>query len=371
MKKVLLVNKYFYPDIGGVETVVAQHADFIKNDSSVIVLCVHKHLRLKTVRENINNVNVIRCSSFGTFFSMPISISFIFYYLFYASRSDVVVHHAPFPLCDFANYFLPRIFIKKLIIFWHSDIIKQKKLKRIINIFVRRTCNKADLIVTTSERLLEFSKDLKPYANKVKVIPLSVDLKNIQHSLNSRTPSKVWDFIFLGRLCYYKGVDIILQAIELLNKQNIYPRILFVGSGDLSQKVTDFIHYAENGNNLSYIDYHVSEIDKYNFISSSRCFLFPSVATSEAFGITQLEAMSLSVPVINTNLNSGVPTVSIHNVTGLTVTPGDAEDLALAMKAIYFDEELTKTFSINARIRVAQYYDDEVISKKIKETLLS
>lgn len=42
MKKILLVNKYYHPDIGGVETVVQQHAQLLKYEYSVTVLCISK-----------------------------------------------------------------------------------------------------------------------------------------------------------------------------------------------------------------------------------------------------------------------------------------------------------------------------------------
>ena len=78
---ILFVNKFYSPVIGGVETVVRQYAEYFAGKKyQVTVLAVSDGFSLFTRQKKVKNINVIYCASFGTFFSMPLSISFFFKY---------------------------------------------------------------------------------------------------------------------------------------------------------------------------------------------------------------------------------------------------------------------------------------------------
>ena len=84
--------------------------------------------------------------------------------------------------------------------------------------------------------------------------------------------------------------------------------------------------------------------------------VLPSIIKSEAFGLVQLEAMVFEKPVINTNLPSGVPYVSINKETGLTVEPGSVKQLTKAMQWLVDHEEERKIMGKKGRIRAKKYF---------------
>jgi glycosyltransferase involved in cell wall biosynthesis len=60
---------------------------------------------------------------------------------------------------------------------------------------------------------------------------------------------------------------------------------------------------------------------------------FPSNERSEGFGLVQVEAMACGCPVVNANIpHSGVPWVSCHDATGLTVSVNDPVAFAAAAR---------------------------------------
>ncbi|MDE6774983.1 MAG: glycosyltransferase, partial [Ruminococcus sp.] len=94
-------------------------------------------------------------------------------------------------------------------------------------------------------------------------------------------------------------------------------------------------------------------------------FVLPSTAKSEAFGIVQLEAMVYGKPVVNTSLPSGVPYVSIHGETGLTVPSADSDALAESLNLLASDGRLREKLGKNAAERTAEYFNEKDVIQKL------
>ena len=367
--KILQVNKLYAPDIGGVETVCQQYSELYAKEHDVTVLCINKNFKFFGDVTYNNGVKIIRCGSLGMFLSMPISFTFMFHFLVQFIKCDLAFIHLPFPLADLSWMFSS--FIKrKVYIVWHSDIVKQGMFKKLLGPILRLTVKNADKVLVTSPLMLEFSDSLGEVKDKCAVIPLSIDSKNI-HQLANREVGipELYDNneiegLFFGRLCYYKGINVLLDSLVEGHKKGFSPRVVIAGRGEYSSLVSDIIE-KHNLENVIFINRFLSEEEKYTLLKMAKCFLFPSIEVSEAFGITQLEAMCLGTPVINTHLASGVPWVSQHNKTGLTVEPKNVSEFLAAFEKLSQDDALRHQLGENAIQRVATEFDDTVIFKKL------
>jgi rhamnosyl/mannosyltransferase len=99
-------------------------------------------------------------------------------------------------------------------------------------------------------------------------------------------------------------------------------------------------------------------------------FVLPSVNRAECFGLVQLEAMVYGKPVINTSLPTAVPEVSLHGETGLTVEPGNVDQLAEAMNTLINDKDMREKYGAKARERCEQTFSLSKMQEKLYASYL-
>lgn len=362
--RILEVNKFYPPHIGGIETIVAQHAEYLsaRPDVELKVLVCQEHG--KEITEQQADFEIIRCGSLGVFRSCPVSFAFFRKFFELAKWADVIEFHTPFPLGDLACL-LSRCQCR-VVISWHSDVIRQKYLLKFYQPILKKFLQRADCILTATEGHIQSSAFLPEFKNKCRVIPYPV--KTADYEAISCQPilsSKLYSqehikLLFVGRLVYYKGVDILLKAFRYVHNCELF----LCGTGVLEPELRIL---AEN------LDVHflgkLSDVDLKSAFADCDIFILPSVENAEAFGIVQQEAMIYGKPVINTSLPTGVPYVSIHEITGLTVKPGDIQALAGAIQKLADSPELRKIYGKNARKRVYDLYESDSVMQEVYKIL--
>ena len=82
-------------------------------------------------------------------------------------------------------------------------------------------------------------------------------------------------------------------------------------------------------------------------LARARALVLPSVDASETFGLVQLEAMAAGVPVIASDLATGVREVGEPGRTCLLVPPGEAQALAEAMGSLHLARAFRARLTMN------------------------
>lgn len=358
--KILQINKLYYPVVGGIEKIIQQLAEGLNEKTEMKVLVCSK--KGKGGAEQIKGVEINRASSLGIFFSMPISFSFIFMLRKMAKDRDVLIFHMPFPLGDFAG--LLSGFKGKIVVWWHSDVVKQQKIMMLYEPIMRKFLQRADMIIVATQGHIEGSKYLKEYREKCVVVPYGVDGKILENSkkyCSDYNSSREIVFLFVGRFVHYKGCSVLLEAFSKV-KQG---KLILAGDGVLRQEL---MKQAESLEISEVVEFVINPSDERVMELYRECdvFVLPSIQRSEAFGLVQAEAMAYGKPVINTRLESGVPYVSIHGETGLTVEAGNAKKLAEAMVYMIENPEIRANMGRAARKRAYEVFTEE---KMIEDTL--
>ncbi len=364
---VLQVSQFYPPHTGGIERVVQQLSEgLVGRGHDVSVLsAVPRGTGQRGCR---NGVRVHRAGSLGKLLSVPVAPTLPYHVRRLVRTHDVVHYHLPHPLAAVSHLAVaPRD--ATVVVTYHSDIVRQATVARAYRPFLERFLDRADRILATSPALVEHSQVLPRYEDKCEVVPLAVDLDEYpdpdersdsdEGGPASATSSPTLDMaddepvlLFAGRLIYYKGLEYLLEAMA-----DVDATLLIAGDGDRRETLEARAESYGVAETVQFLGY-VSDERLHHLYDQADLFVLPSSAPSEAFGIVQLEAMAHGTPVVNTDLPSGVPWVSEHDKTGLTVPPHDSAALADAINELLSDADRRRRYGRNARLRVENRFSE-------------
>jgi glycosyltransferase involved in cell wall biosynthesis len=359
---VLHVGKYYAPYRGGIETVVEQLCRGLAGRGLSVTALVSNDGQ-STVDEQIDGVRVLRLGRTAELNSQPLNLRLV--PELRRMHFDVLHFHTPNPVGALALLAARRP--EPIVVTHHSDIVRQRLLGGVATAVQAALYRRAAALVAATPKHIEYSRVLRRFESKTRVIHFPIEASPYVHA-----PSH-WDeqlppawrneplVLFVGRLVYYKGVDVLLEALRLTARA----RLAIVGIGPLATRLVE--HAARLGvtDRVAFLG-AVSADRLRAMYKCARFLVLPSVAPSEAFGMVQLEAMAAGRPVIATDLRSGVPYVNQHGITGLIVPPRDPRALGAAMTALIEDESHAEALGLAAQRRVLAEFDvDKVVDAHI------
>ncbi len=353
--KILQFGKFYPPHIGGIEKVMFNITESL-NDRGVPcdVLCSNRAGSYAEERDR--GYMVMRTRTFGILSSVSITPQIISKLKDVQDDYDIIHVHFPDPMAGLALMLCrPRA---RIVIHWHSDIIRQKTLLQIYKPLQTWVLKRADAIVVTSPHYLEGSTDLAPYKAKCHVVPIGVETSGMSVSQEKvaeiRERFKGKRIVFsMGRFTPYKGYQYLVEAARYFDDNYV---ILIAGAGALGGELSDQIRRSgleDRVHLLGPIKYE----DVGSYYEASDIYCLSSVSRNEAFGIVQVEAMLFRKPVVSTNIRgSGVLYANIDGETGLVVEPGDPQALAGAISRICSDPELYERLAAGGLKRASEVF---------------
>jgi len=358
MADVLVLGKYYPPFSGGIEVNTRDVSEGLAADHSVTVICFNHE---KGGRDDvINAVKVRRFGCLANVKSQPISIALFFAIL--RAKADIIHFHAPNFVSNAALWLKLCVLgsKSKLIVTHHTDIFGRKVLKTVLMPLYRAILKRSECVIVTSRNLIDISEDLIPGLNYA-VVPLGVTPEVFNGGEAPESGLTVDKPIgFLGRHARYKGLGVLLHAIAGLPGV----RAKIAGDGPYRHEAEALAVELKVEDRVDFVGDIRKIDDKMAFYRSIGIFVFPSTEVTETFGISQVEAMLMGVPVVASNLPTGVTDVAIDNETALLITPGQADELKAAVIRLREDAALRERLALSARAHVLKNFTNAIVVSK-------
>lgn len=342
-----IVSAYFYPKIGGLETIAYTTAKMLHQSGNYNVSIITSNYSGKgQKKEVIDGMNVYRLPILFTLSNSPINP--LWYFMIckiYKLENTQIVHtHSPVPfMADIAvrvakNNKIP------VVCTYHSGSMKKGSLlyDPIIyvyeNYFLRNLFRLADVVVTVHQAFM--LKNYSEFKNKTKFIPTGVDLDRFKKTeINKETKT----VSFIGRIelsSKWKGIEQLILAMKLVVQKVPEAKLKIVGGGDALEFYQNMIinNKLENSIILTGPKFKDELVHIYN---ESRAIILPSTSDSEAFSVVLVEAMASGRPIIGTNIG-GTPQVIRNEENGLLVESMDINMLADAIIKLLQNIDLAK-----------------------------
>jgi rhamnosyl/mannosyltransferase len=259
-------------------------------------------------------------------------------------KPDLVHFNAPnfwaAAMLSLINYDAP------LVITHHADVYGRPILRRIVMPLYRRLTRQARCVVVNSLTNAHNSRDLPRGAGPVIEIPWGVDPRPFdigEHRRSEFAAERRHRFGnspvigFVGRFVRYKGLSILIEALKQLEGVHA----LLIGDGPLRSQIDEQVKSSNLADRVHFLG-NIDDATKIRELAMMDLLVLPSIDTTEAFGLAQVEAQLMGLPVVASRLQTGVIDVTIDNITGLLVPPGDPIALADAISCLIRDRALAQ-----------------------------
>jgi glycosyltransferase involved in cell wall biosynthesis len=352
--KILIGLTYYRPHTSGL-TIYAERLAraFVKRGHRVTVMTSQYNKSLPN-EELMDGVQVVRVPVMMRISKGVIAPTFGLVATRLVWQHDVVQLHLP--QFDAPGVALrARLFGKPVILTYHCDLILPPGLlNRVANLVVQFQNNIAALLanhlVTYTQDYADHSPYLSRYNHKLTALLPPVVLPPAEPGANDEFAGTFQTRIrrpvigMVTRFAAEKGVEILIDALPAILNEFPHSQVLFagqykevMGEQEYSNRLMPRIKKFENQGCWKFLG-NLSQMQLSAFYSNIDVLVVPSLNSTEAFGLVQVEAMLNNVPCVASDLPGVRRPIQMHSM-GKVVPVGDSSALASALLEILTDKE--------------------------------
>lgn len=339
--RILCVSTYFLPYTSGLTIYPYRLFKYLTAKGHGVQVVTFRHLNTLLSKETIGGIDIERINYWFKISKGFFAPFFVFSLLKYMRNTDVVVINQP-SVEGIGAVIIARLLRKKTISLYYCQLQSnvsffQKMIDCVVNNIVLIELMLSNLIVTTNADYIK-KTFINILRHKITVIMPPI----IHHPV---LPDKYADYMrqkarrvwigFCGRISSEKGLEYLLETYEEIQTKISSAMLVFAGptGGEVAgeknyyQKIKKML---EDKNIPHHFFGHLNDNGMGAFYKALDCLVLPSINSTEAFGMVQVEAMFQGTPVVASDLPGVRMPVRLTGM-GLVVEPKNAHKLAQAI----------------------------------------
>ncbi len=379
--KILTVLTYYRPHTSGLTIYAERLARALAQRGHEVTVMTTQYERSLPLEEWRDGVHVIRVPVAVRISKGVLAPTFGLVATRLVRAHDVVQLHLP--QFDAPGVALrARLFRKPSVLTYHCDLkLPPGLFNRLVNLVVKFQNNLAailaDQIVTYTRDYAEHSRYLRRYRHKLTTILPPVELPTAPadaveaFAQRYRTRERRPVIGMAARFAAEKGVEVLLDALPKVLEKYPQAQVLFAGQYEnvlgerayYERLIPRIRRYQESGH-WTFLGVLTPE-EMSAFYPNLDVLVVPSLNSTEAFGLVQVEAMMYNVPCVASALPGVRQPVLMHQM-GEIIPIGDSQALAEALLKVI---EARQRYRCDTR-EIARTYDPQTVAQAYEALFL-
>jgi len=242
-----------------------------------------------------------------------------------------------------------------LLDYLHYALLPEQVTRPIVISLIRQYCNRCDLVIVPTRPVYDFLRGLG-VVTEIQPLPTGIDVDFIRGGDREGTRARLGIppqhrlLLYVGRLAKEKNITFLLEAANLILRQNPNAEFAMVGDGPLRDHCQQVAQSSDLGSRIHILGAVPFE-EVRHYYAAADVMIFAS--KTETQGLVVGEAMAAGLPVVALRAG-GVSTFISSGEDGFLVED-NRETFVRTVNALLANDNLRLAISHKARIKAEQF----------------